>query len=216
MLLTQERKEIVDFSMKMLDAELTHSSGGNISIFNRKKQFIAITPSGIEYPKLSIQDVLIIDLKGNIIEGSLNPSSETDFHIAIYLERHDVNAIVHTHSLYATTYACLQREIKPVHYLIGFAGKKVPVAPYATYGTKELAHNIISSIKDFNAVLLANHGLVSVGKNILSAFNVAQEIEYVAQVSYQCENLGVPNILSDKEMSKVMKKISNYGSANSQ
>jgi L-fuculose-phosphate aldolase len=214
MLLTDERKEIVSFGEKMLAANLTHSSGGNLSIINRNKRLIAITPSGIEYTDMKPKDILVIDLDGNVVEGSLTPSSETGFHLALYLKRNDINSVIHTHSVFATTYACLNREIKPVHYLIGFAGNKVPVAPYATYGTKELAENIISSLSDFNAVLLANHGLVSVGKNVLSAFNVAQEIEFVAQVSYQCENIGIPKILSNKEMAKVIKKFSNYGSAN--
>ena len=215
MLLNNERKKIVSFANKMLDAKLTHSTGGNLSIFNRKEQIIAITPSGIDYTVLKESDIIIIDIKGNIIEGTLRPSSETGFHLALYAKRDDINSVVHTHSVFATTYACLDREIKPVHYLIGFAGKKVSVAPYATYGTDELANNIISCIGDSNAVLLANHGLVSIGKDVLTAFNVAQEIEFVAQVSYQAENIGTPCILSDKEMSKVMKKFKNYGPVNS-
>ena len=214
MLLNNERKKIVDFSKKMLDTKLTHSTGGNLSIFNRKKKLIAITPSGVDYTVLKDNDILIIDIKGRIIEGTLNPSSETGFHLALYANRNDINSVVHTHSIFATTYACLNREIKPVHYLIGFAGKKVPVAAYATYGTDELADNIISCIGDSNAVLLANHGLVSVGKDVLTAFNVAQEIEFVAQISYQAENIGTPCILSDKEMSKVIEKFKDYGPVN--
>ena len=212
MLLINERKEIVNFSKKMLTANLTHSTGGNLSIYNRKQNLIAITPSGIEYTALTFQNILIIDINGNIVEGNLSPSSEADFHLALYSKRDDINAVVHTHSVFATTYACLNREIRPVHYLIGFAGNKVPLAPYATYGTKKLAQSIVSSIEDYNAVLLANHGLVAIGKDVSTAFNVAQEIEFVAQVSYQSENIGTPNILSDKEMSIVIKKFANYGS----
>ena len=211
MLLNNERKKIVSFSRKMLDSNLTHSTGGNLSIINRKKKLIAITPSGVDYTLLRGQDILILDMKGNIVEGDLNPSSETNFHIALYEQRNDINAVVHTHSVFATTYACLNKVLKPVHYLIGFAGNKVPVAPYATYGTKKLAQNIISTIRDFNAVLLANHGLVAVGRDIDTAFNTALEIEFVAQVSYRAENIGTPNILSDKEMKKVIKKFENYG-----
>ncbi len=211
MLLINERKKIIEFGHKMIAAKLSHSTGGNLSIMNRKEKLIAITPSGVEYSKLKDQDIIVIDFKGNIVQGNLKPSSETNFHLAIYSNRNDINAIVHTHSIFATTYACLNREIQPIHYLIGFAGKNVPVAPYATYGTTELADNIISSMGNSNAILLANHGLVAVGGNILSAFNVALEIEFVAEVSYRAENIGKPTILSNDEMDKVIKKFKNYG-----
>lgn len=211
MLLLKERKEIVAIGKKMLAAGLTTGTGGNLSCFNREKKLIAITPSGIEYPEMTNEDVLVISPKGRIIQGKNRPSSETGFHLGLYNKRDDINSIVHTHSIYATTFACLNREIPAVHYLVGFAGKKVPVAPYATFGTDKLAENIIASIKDFNAVLLANHGLVAVGTSLIKAFNTAEEIELVARICYQAESIGSPVILSDDEMERVIKKFANYG-----
>jgi len=211
MILLKERKQIIAFGNKMLQAGLTTGSGGNLSCFNRTENLIALTPSGIEYPDLRPEDIVVMDINGKIYDGKSKPSSETGFHLALYEKRKDINAVVHTHSVYATTFACLNREIKAVHYLIGFAGKKVPVAPYATYGSKQLALNITDTIQDYNCILLANHGLISIGQDLLNAFNTAQEIELVARISYQAETIGKPVILSDQEMNKVIKKFANYG-----
>ncbi len=212
MRLLKERQDIICFGNKMLKAGLTTGSGGNISCFNRKEQCIAITPSGIEYPLLSPEDIVLLHPDGSPCKaGGNRPSSEFGFHTALYEKRKDVNAVVHTHSTYATTFACLNREIPAVHYLVGFAGKKVPLAPYATYGTPELAFNIATTIENHNAVLLANHGLVAVGKNLTAAFNTAEEIELVARICYQAECIGKPVILSDEEMERVMEKFADYG-----
>jgi len=211
MLLLKERKNIIATGKKMLSAGLTTGTGGNLSCFNRKKGLMAITPSGIEYPDMTPDQVLVMSLEGKIVQGRLKPSSETGFHLGLYHKRSDVNAVVHTHSVYATTYACLNREIPAVHYLVGFAGRKVPLAPYATYGSKELSDNITRTIENYNAVLLANHGLVAVGTSLLKAFNTAEEIELVARVSYQAEGIGTPVILSNREMDRVIKRFAHYG-----
>lgn len=211
MKLLKERQQIIAFGNKMLQASLTTGSGGNISCFNRQEQCIAITPSGIEYPRLTPEDIVILNSDGSPCQGDNRPSSEVGFHLSLYNQRQDVNAVVHTHSTYATTFACLNREIPAVHYLVGFAGKKVPLAPYATYGTPELALNISNTIADYNAVLLANHGLVAVGKDLTAAFNTAEEIELVARICYQAECIGKPVILSDGEMERVIEKFADYG-----
>lgn len=195
----------------MLAAGLTTGSGGNLSSFNREKQLIAITPSGIAYPELTPKDILILSPAADIIEGYGKPSSETGFHLSLYKKRKDINSVVHTHSVYATTFACLNREIPAVHYLVGFAGRNVPIAPYATFGTDKLAENITASIGSSNAILLANHGLVSVGTSLSSAFNTAEEIEFVARVCYQAESIGTPVVLSHDEMDSVIKKFADYG-----
>ncbi|MCP4021923.1 MAG: L-fuculose-phosphate aldolase [Desulfobacteraceae bacterium] len=211
MKLKNERKRLIVFGKKMVAANLTNGTGGNLSYYNRKRNLIAITPSGVEYEDMRLEDILVLRLDGGIVEGDRKPSSETGFHLALYEKRPDVAAVVHTHSVYATTFACLHREIPPVHYLVGFCGKKVPLAEYATYGSNELAKNIRDSIKDYNAVLLANHGLVSVGSDLMTAFNVALEVEFVARVYYQAQNIGKPNLLSDQQMEEVIEKFKDYG-----
>jgi L-fuculose-phosphate aldolase len=107
--------------------------------------------------------------------------------------------------------ACLGWEIPAVHYLVGFSGQKVPLAPYATFGTSQLAENLVSAIGNYNAVLLANHGLVTVGPTLSRAFAVAEEIELVARVYYQARSIGEPVVLDEQEMNRVIEKFKDYG-----
>jgi L-fuculose-phosphate aldolase len=211
MLLQAERQAIVKFGQKMISSQLVTGAGGNLSIFDRASGRVAISPSGIEYFDLQPEDVVITDLDGQVIDGQYTPSSELGFHLALYRQRADVNAVLHTHSVYATTIACLGWEIPAVHYLVGFSGHKVPLAPYATFGTPELAHNVATGIGDYNAVLLANHGLVAVGADLSRAFNTAEEIELVARIYYQAESVGNPVILPEEEMDRVLDKFATYG-----
>lgn len=211
MLLQKEREEIVRFGRKLLTVGLTSGTGGNLSIFNRPDGLIAISPSGIEYDEMEPADVPVVGADGAPVEGSRKPSSELGFHLSLYRKRPDINAVVHTHSPYATTMACLNWEIPAVHYLVAYSGLKVPLAPYATFGTSELAANVAEAIGDHNAVLLANHGLVTVGSNLATAFAVAEEIELVARIYYQAQCIGKPVIIPDDEMSRVMGKFAVYG-----
>ncbi|MBF0201790.1 MAG: class II aldolase/adducin family protein [Desulfamplus sp.] len=208
--LNQEREQIIDFGLKMLSAGLTTGSGGNLSCFNRDLGLIAITPSGVEYPDLTPDGIIVMTPDGALCQGEGTPSSETGFHLALYHARPDVNAVVHTHSPYATTFACLGREIPPVHYLVACAGKKVSVAPYAIFGSMELAESIVSTLGDDNAVLMANHGLVAVGETLSRAFDTAGEIELVARIYYQSLCIGTPVTLSDHQMDNVMEKFKTY------
>lgn len=211
MLLQAQREAIVHFGRKMITSQLTTGAGGNLSIYDRASGRVAISPSGIEYFDLQPEDVVITDLGGQVIEGQYTPSSELGFHLALYRQRPDINAVLHTHSVYATTIACLGWEIPAVHYLVGFSGHKVPLAPYATFGTPELAHNVATGIGDYNAVLLANHGLVAVGADLGRAFNTAEEIELVARIYYQTKSVGKPVILPGEEMDRVLDKFATYG-----
>jgi len=211
MLLEKERSEIVRFGRKMLAARLTSGTGGNLSIFDRDAGLVAISPSGIEYEDMAPADVPVVDFAGVAVAGARKPSSELGFHLALYQQRPDIRAVVHTHSVYATTMACLHWEIPAVHYLVAFSGRKVPLAPYATFGSEELAARVAETIGDYNAVLLANHGLVTVGPNLATAFAVAEEIELVAQIYYQAKCIGEPVIVPDEEMSTVIGKFATYG-----
>ncbi len=159
------------------------------------------------------EDVALVNLEdGLAVEGAYKPSSELGFHLALYRQRPEVGAVVHTHSVYATTLACLGWELPAVHYLVGFAGRKVPVAPYATFGTDELAANVAATIgSQFNAALLANHGLVAVGGDMPAALNTAEEVEFVARIYYQAKCAGQPVLLSDREMAIVIEKFKTYG-----
>ena len=211
MLLEEERKSIVQFGRALLTAGLTTGTGGNLSIYNRAEGLVAIKPSGVAYFEMTPSDVVVIDLGGHVLDGKLKPSSEALFHLSLYKFRPDINAVVHTHQIYATTIACLNWELPAVHYLIGLSGNKVPLAAYATFGSPELSENILQAIGNYNACLLANHGLVAVGANLAAAFAAAEEIELVSRLYYQAKCIGNPVILSDDEMKVVVKKFQNYG-----
>ena len=204
-------KLLVAYGRKMAARHLTTGAGGNLSVIDRQRQIVAITPSGVAYDAMTPDDIVLCDLHGQVVAGHYKPSSELLFHLALYNQRPAIGAVVHTHSVYATTIACLRREIPAVHYLVGFAGHKVPLAPYATFGTPALAQGIIKTIGQHNAVLLANHGLVAVGANLAAAFNVAEEIEFVAQVYYQTLTAGEPRLLTPDQMEEVLIKFKSYG-----
>ena len=211
MRMLEQRKLLVEFGRKLLACGLTTGSGGNLSLVDRRRGLLAITPSGEDYLEITPGRVVLVDLDGVQVDGPGRPSSELGFHLALYQERPEVNAVVHTHSPYATTLACLGWELPPAHYLVGFAGPKVPLAPYHTYGTPELARAVVKAMQGYNAALLANHGLVAVGDTLSRAFAVAEEIEFAARVYYQAKAVGEPKILSDGQMREVLAKFATYG-----
>jgi len=210
-LLEQERNRIIHFGKKLATSNLTTGTGGNLSIANRKENLAAISPSGIDYFQIRPENVAVVNMAGEIQDGDSKPSSELGFHLELYNTRTDVQAVVHTHSVYASTLPCLHWELPAVHYLVGFSGNKVPLAPYATYGTKKLARNVVEGIGSYNAVLLANHGLVTVGANMDAAFATAEEIELVARIYYQAKNVGKPVVMPDEEIEIVIEKFKKYG-----
>jgi len=211
MRLFEEREAIVEYGRKLITSNLTTGSGGNLSIYNRAEGLVVIKPSGVDYFKMRPEDVVVVAPNGQIVDGDLQPSSEIRFHLALLGYREDINAVVHTHQVYATTIACMNWELPAVHYLVGFSGNKVPLAKYATFGSQELSDNILASIGSYNACLMANHGIVTVGKDIGSAFAVAEELELVSRLYYQTKCIGEPVILSDKEMITIGEKFQTYG-----
>ena len=192
-------------------ARLITGTGGNLSIVDKHRKYIAISPSAMAYDRMTPEDVVICDLKGHLIAGHHKPSSEIQCHLAFYHQRPDVGAVVHTHSIYATTFACLNREIPAIHYLIGYCGEKIPLAPYATAGSKAMARLAGESIGGANAVLLANHGLMAVGADMAKAFNVAEVVEMMARLYYQSLCIGQPHILNHAEISELVDLFEDYG-----
>ncbi|MFZ1987391.1 MAG: class II aldolase/adducin family protein [Desulfatitalea sp.] len=210
-MLSNAKEQLLHYGREMIARGLTTGSGGNLSLYLRPMNRFVITPSGMEYNAITAADLLVCDDQGRVVEGHRRPSSELGFHLALYHHRPEIGAVVHTHSVYATTLACLHREIPPVHYLVGFAGHKVPLAPYATFGTPALATAITDAIGDSNALLMANHGLVAVGQDLPTAFNVAEEIEFVARIYYQTLVAGSPQLLTKAQMDEALVKFKSYG-----
>ena len=210
-MLESARYEIVLFGRKLLESGLVTGTGGNLSV--RSGRFAALSPSGVEYGLMKPEDVVVVDMDGRVKDGRLKPTSEMSLHLALYLSRPDIAAVVHTHSPYACVMACLGREIPVFHYLVALAGRKIPVAPYACFGTPELARSAAGSMGDGKAVLLANHGMVSVGRSLSGAFRIAETVEFAAMVYSKALTLGEPRVLSDAEVDRVMDALKDYGSS---
>lgn len=211
-LLQEARKQLVEYGKKLIDTGLTVGTGGNISIFDKESGYMAITPSGLDYYTLQEEDIVIMDLEGNLIEGNLKPSSEYHMHALVYKNRPEAGAMIHTHALYATTISCLREDLPAIDYLVAHAGgKDVRCAEYAPYGTLELAEKAIVAMEGRKAVLLANHGLNVLGENIEDAFAVTEQIEFCARLYWQAKAIGSPVILSDEEMETMVERFVTYG-----
>ena len=128
-----------------------------------------------------------------------------------YRQRPDCYAVVHTHSDYCATLACMMEPLPPVHYLIGYAGGEVACTPYALFGSEELARSAAPYLKERNAVLLGHHGLLCVGPDIAMAFATAEETEFVAGIYYRMKALGRSDTLSEQDMEIAMKRFTTYG-----
>ena len=132
-------------------------------------------------------------------------------HTAVYQKRPQIKGVVHTHSLYATALACAGKSLPAVHYMLARAGKEVPLAPYATFGSPELAQNALDAMGENKAVLLANHGLLAIGKDLKEAFLIAEEVEEVAKLFILASRLGHVQIIDHREMEKIEKLFQSYG-----
>lgn len=211
MLLLDEKKLLVEYGKKLIEKNLTKGTSGNLSIFNREKKLFAITPSGIDYFKTELEDIVVMDLHGNVVKGNKKPSSEHNLHRIFYANRDDIDAIVHAHTVYSTVLSCMRMSLPAVHYMIASAGKDIRCAEYATFGTEELAENAFNAMVDRKAVLLANHGVLTGGRNISEAFSVLEDVEYVSELYLKAKIIGDPIIIDDREMNVITEKFKNYG-----
>ena len=213
MLLQKEREMIVAYGKRMLSAGLTRGTGGNLSIYDRKLELMAITPSGIPYEEIEPEDVMIMKLDGTIVEGNKTPSSEHAMHEIVYRTREDVGAMLHVHSTFAVTLACLNEDLPAVDYMVAYSrGRSVKCAPYASFGTTDLAVNALKTMENQNAVLLANHGMNVVGPDLPKAFAIAEQLEFCAELYVRARTIGKPVILPDDEMDEMVErfKIAGY------
>ena len=212
MLMEKERQEIVDYGKKMSSAGLSKGTSGNISAYDPVCGYMAISPSGLDYFETNAEDIVILDLDGNIVEGNRKPSSEHALHATIYKLHPDARGVVHAHSTYCTTFACLKKPIEAVHYLLaGAQTYRIPCADYATYGTEELAEKVRQVKGNGLAMLLANHGMVAFGPSLSKAFNVAENVEWVAEIQWRTMCVGNPAVLSKEEIDVVVESFKTYG-----
>lgn len=211
MLLENVRKEIVSYSRKLIESGLTVGTGGNISVFDPDSGLFALTPSGMDYFDMEASDIVVLDLQGRVVDGCRKPSSELELHRIFYEKRPDIRALVHAHSTYCTVLATNRMDLPASSYLVAFAGKNVRCGGYASFGTRELAELTFQAMEDRQAALMANHGLIAGGPDLMRAFDVAQQIEFCAKVYVKALSIGKPVILSDHEMESMATRFGSYG-----
>ena len=212
MLLQKEREDVVKYCQMLITHGLTKGTGGNISILNREEGLFAISPSGIDYFETEPEDIVVMNLKGEIVDGDRKPSSEHELHRIFYTDRDDIAAVVHTHSVYSTVLATLREGLPASSYLVAFSGYDVRCAEYASFGSMELAKNTFEAMKERNAAFMANHGLIAGGSDILNAFNIVEQIEQCAEVYVKARAIGTPVLLDHDEMTRMIDSFNNsYG-----
>lgn len=205
----EQRRDIVKACQDMNRRGINQGTSGNISV--RVKEGFLLTPSGMSYDEMKAGDIVLMKPDASH-SGSRKPSSEWRFHHALMAKRPEIGAVVHTHSMFATTLSCLGMEIPAVHYMVAAAGGyNIRCAPYATYGTPETANNAVKALQDRNACLLANHGMIVVGPNLKKAMWLAVEVETLAAQYWRALQVGKPNILSKAEIGRVIDKFKSYG-----
>ncbi|MES2937112.1 MAG: class II aldolase/adducin family protein [Pseudomonadota bacterium] len=203
------RQAMVETSRQLLALGLNRGTSGNVGV--RCGDALLVTPSGVPVPELTAEGMVLLDFDGNVLAGE-RPSSEWRFHRDILAAREDVHAVVHTHAPFSTTLACLRRGVPAFHYMIAAAGgNDIRCAPYALFGTQALSNQALAALEGRKACLLANHGMLAVGRDLQSALALAVEVESLCEQYWRALQIGAPHLLDDAEMDAVIEKFKDYG-----
>lgn len=206
---TRLRQAMVEAALELDARGLNRGSSGNVGV--RCGDGILVTPSGVPARELTAQSMVLIETSGKVI-GSGTPSSEWRFHRDILATRPDLNAIVHVHSPFATTLACLGLEVPPFHYMIAAAGgTTIRCAPYALFGTQALSDHVLAALEDRKACLLAQHGMIAAGADLDRAIALCIEVESLCEQYWRARQIAEPPHLSAAQMDEVMEKFKSYG-----
>ncbi|WP_153111684.1 class II aldolase/adducin family protein [Propionivibrio limicola] len=207
------RQQLIDTARRMAPAGLNRGTAGNVSVraIENGESGYLITPTGMAYEALTPADIVFMRMDGTPV-GPRQPSSEWRFHHDIYAARADAGAILHAHAPFATSLACLRRDIPPFHYMIArFGGDTIRCADYATFGTQELSDHALTALRDRCACLLANHGLLVFGHDLEQALALGVELEELCEQYWRACQLGAPVLLDNEEMAIVLAKFAGYG-----
>ncbi len=206
------RAQLLAIAQQLSELGLNKGTSGNVSV--RHEDGFLITPSGMNVTEMQTSSMVMMSMDGTP-KSDGKPSSEWRFHRDIYQAKPHVGAVVHTHSMFATTLACLQKDIPPFHYMIAIAGgDSIPCAPYALFGTQALSDAAITALKDRKACLLANHGMIAIGKDLKQALAITQEVETLCEQYWRALQIGEPYLLSKQEMTEVFEQFKGYGNWN--
>lgn len=207
------RAEIVRTAQLLRARGLAIGTSGNVSARDGEDR-IVVTPANLDYDELTAPDLVVVDASGAVLEGERRATSELPLHLTIYAARPEVRAIVHTHSPFATTFSAVRRPIPAVHYvlatLVAPGRDEIAIAPYATFGTPELARNAVETLGEDHAVVLASHGAIAVGSDLPSAFARAERIEELAMLTWRAEAIGEPTLLAADELDRVRDQMGRF------
>ncbi|MEU7580767.1 class II aldolase/adducin family protein [Streptomyces sp. NPDC041068] len=206
----QAWRELVDAACRTVKDGLVVGTSGNVSV--RVGDTILVTPSGVPYDRLRPEDVVGVDIEGRRTIGELSPTSELPMHLAIYRAT-DAGAVVHTHAVHATAVSMLVRELPAVHYMTGVLGGPPRVAPYALYGTEELAENMLRALRDRTGCLLQNHGTVTYGDTLSQAYDRTAQLEWMCHLWLTSSKVPghTPTLLSPAQLREAEQKLRGYG-----
>ena len=203
------RERIVATARRMNALGINQGSSGNVSA--RVEGGFLVTPSGVPYEELEPADIVHVGRDGHAT-GHRAPSSEWRFHRDIYARRPEAGAVVHTHSAFATTLACLRRPIPAFHYEVAFAGgTDIRCAPYRTFGTQALSDAALAALEGRRACLLAHHGVIAFGTDLDDALRLADKVEALARLYWQAIQVAEPTVLDEAEMARVLERFRHYG-----
>lgn len=203
------RREIISTCRELVRRGLNQGTAGNVSV--RLRDGFLVTPTGLPYDEMRPEDLVRMDFRGGH-RGKREPSSEWRLHLDVYRRRPEVGAVIHTHSGYATTLACLRRSIPAFHYMMAFfGGNDIRCCDYATYGTQELSDLVVEALKDRQAALMGNHGLIVLGADLKRALALTVEAETLAMMYWRALQVQEPVILPDAEISRVRRKAAAAG-----
>jgi L-fuculose-phosphate aldolase len=203
------REDLLNSTLALQALGLNQGTSGNASV--RHGEGYLITPSGMPINEMSANSMVEMNMHGEAI-GAGKPSSEWRFHRDIYQARPEVGAVIHTHSMFATTLATLRLEIPAFHYMIAVVGgDTIRCSDYALFGTQRLSESAIEALKDRRACLLANHGMIAIGKDLKQALDVTIEVETLCEQYWRALQIGEPHILNTQEMVAVFEQFKGYG-----
>jgi L-fuculose-phosphate aldolase len=203
------REAMVEASLELVERGLNRGTSGNVGV--RCGNRILVTPSGVPARELTAKSMVLLEASGEVAGPGL-PSSEWRFHRDILASRRDLHAVVHVHSPFATTLACLGIEVPPFHYMIAAAGgATIRCAPYALFGTQKLSDHVLAALDGRKACLLANHGMIAAGTDLQQALSLCIEVESLCEQYWRARQIAEPRHLSDEQMAQVMEKFKTYG-----
>jgi L-fuculose-phosphate aldolase len=201
LLLAPEREAVADASRHLAEKGLVIGTAGNISA--RSGDLVAVTPTGADLGTLTADQITVIDLDGNVVDGDLAPTSEVPLHTGIYAAT-DALAVTHAHAMASTALSCSHSELPALHYSCLELGGTPRTAPYATFGSQELADNVISALKGRNAAMMQNHGSVAYGPNMEQAIHRLELLEWLAELYWRASSMGTPNVLTEKDFEDII------------